>query len=326
MTDSWEVHEIGSMTRIELARPEALTEPLASSTNVYLSVSDAGDIGLVNSGHPLQRDALREALASLDITPPQIDRVVYTSWEVDSLGNSELFASAAHMVVSPDMQRPRDYGGWVDEMRGEVRGYLDWLESKDVDLHDAELDSLYPEMPDKLAFMPIRPGLKVCVGSLELEVIATPGFDPGHALLWSADHRTLFCGNIEFDGLPSHIREVQGYLISVERSIELNPELVLPGRGAPQPRGVWSLRRTLRWANNYLSNVGAALVGGPTLAEFVERDRGRGPENPVEFALLMRQYRPFLDELARSRMIEIEGKGLDIRYGIDVEDPRAKLR
>jgi hypothetical protein len=86
------------------------------------------------------------------------------------------------------------------------------------------------------------------------------------------------------------------------------------------------IKRALSFLNNFLSNAPAAMHEAPTVLEFIETDRGHRLEDLAEMVFALQRFRRPMDELARARMIETEGKGLSRRYGVDVDDPRNKVR
>lgn len=310
---------------IGLHAPEGLEPLIGPRTNVYLSRSPAGPIGLVNTGRGEHAPALLAALAELEVEPDAVDRVLLTTFEPDSVGNVGLFDWADYLMVCPDRKIARNFSRWLGEQRDDLGRYVEHSEDTlELDSDPKTLEVVYPREPATIPVVSLRNGMKIVVGALELEVLTTPGFDQGHALFWSGD--VLFSSNIVFDGLPDVPVEVQGYLVALERALNLEPTVALPNRGRPQKRGTWSLQRALRWANNYLSNIGAALAGGVTLTEYLERDLGHAGDTPTTFALQMRRHKPFLDELARTRMVDTAGEGFEVRYGINVDDPRERLR
>jgi len=331
VTDGYEISRAApGLHRIELPMAGDLPESVAHPTNVYLLEGQSP--ALINAGHPSQFEPLSKAVREAGVEIGDITRILHTSWSIRVLGGAKNFPGVDHFVFSPDMVRPRDYQSVVDERRRELREFADRLLKRetfaDADRGqlDALLDRYYPPVTRRLDFVPVRRGHVLRAGRFELEVVAAPGPAPGHACLFDDRHDRLFTGAISLDGMPDEIYEVQSYLVSLERLIELEPELLLPNTGRTRERGAWTLRCAHRFVNNFMSNAPEAMYGQPTLVEFAERDLGRMPENFADAVLKLRVYGKLMDELVRSRMIEAEGEGLARRYGTDVDDPREDVR
>lgn len=320
------------ITRIVLDKPDGLP-PLASEpTNVYLLHGDAP--ALVDAGHPSQYDTLCRALREIDIEVSDLERIIYTSWSVEVLGAAANLPNVDHFVFSPDMVQPSNFEAHLATRRAEFHALAERVvaenkayDENDLDEVDAFLSAYYPPMPSNLRFIPIRSGQVVAAGAFRFEVMATPGPDPGHIALYDAQKRTLFGGSFSASGLPERIDEVQAYLISLERLQKLDVDTLLPRCGKPaRKRGDWTLRRALRFLNNFMNSAPAAMHNAPTVIEFIERDLGHHIDDLAELILQLERYKPPMDELVRARMIDADGEGLARRYGVDVEDDRARLR
>jgi glyoxylase-like metal-dependent hydrolase (beta-lactamase superfamily II) len=323
--------------RIALDKPEGLPAPVDEATNVYLlHGSDRGREApaLVNAGHPSQFEPLCHALRELDVEMSDLERVVYTSWNIEVLGAAANLPNVDHFVFSPDMVEPANFEGHVARRRQQLRTLARQIVDneqryavEDLDAVEAFVSSYYPPMPATLRFIPLRSGHTLAAGRFEFEVIATPGPDDGHIALYDAKKRTLFGGSFAATGLPERVEEVQSYLISLERLQQLEVDALLLNRGkAYKKRGDWTVRRALRFFNSFMSTAPAAMHGAPTVIEFIERDLGYHIDSLAELILQLERYKPPMDELVRARMIDAEGEGLKRRYGTDVEDERAPLR
>lgn len=318
--------------RICLGQPAGLPEAVGQPINVYLLHGPAP--ALINAGHPAQFEPLCAALRDIGVEIGEIERVIYTSWDVGVLGASANMPNIDHFVFSPDMVEPSNYEAHVARRRDELRALANSViehdqgyEAGDLGEVDAFIAAYYPPMPSRLNFIPIRSGHTVCAGHFEFEVIAAPGPDAGHAVLYDASRRTLFGGSFTAMGLPQQIDEVQSYLISLERLQKLDVDMLLLNHGKPvSQRGDWSIRRALRFLNNFMSSAPAAMHGAPTVIEFIERDLGYHIDNLAELVLQLERYKAPMDELVRARMIDAEGTSLARRYGTDVDDDRAPLR
>ncbi len=331
MPSAYEVTDVRpGLRRIALQMPDDLPESVADPTNVYLLDGDAP--ALVNAGHPHQFESLARAVRSIDCEIADIERVLHTSWSVTTLAGAKNFPDVDHFVFSPDMRRPRAYRDEIEKRRRALLELADALlddeRYADRDRGDVEafLDRYFPPVPSQLDFIPVRRGHLLRAGDLELEVVNAPGPHPGHTCFFDERQSLLFSGDIALTGMPASIEQVQSYFVTLERLIDLEPDLLLPNTGSARRRGAWTLQGAHRFINNFMSNAPKAMFEEPTLVEFAERDWGRRPDDFAETVLKMRVYRKLMDELVRSRMIEAEGEGLERRYGTDVEDPRADVR
>ena len=316
------------ITRIELSPPISGYEPLVESVNVYLVEGDSP--ALINVGHPAQADALAAALRQCSVTPADIERIIATSWEIDVVGGAVRFPRADLFVLSPDMEAPRDFEIQIEQRRQHLRQLAVEMSEHEEDFSprvvDELIDRFYPRMTRSLRFAPLRNGNYVQAGPLRLEVLATAGPGPGHMALYAADEELLFCGDFAMSGLPDRLDDAQAYLVSLGRLARLASKRVMPNRDRTFKQGRWTVSRAANFLNNFLSNAPAALVRAPTVYDFVERDRGLTTEEPLELLFTGELFRTLFDELVRTGAVAAEGQGLDRRYGIDVDDPREKMR
>lgn len=324
---SAQIHDVlEGLSRIELPGWSSVGSG-ARTTNVY--VTTTGPPALIGAGHPEHSRLLIAALSELDIRASDVARIICASWSPDVVGGHKAFPRADVFVTSPDLVRPRHWDMFSKELRGEFIGLADEIFERVDDWGRAELepwlDEAFPLVTNHLEFIPIRSGQTIVAGELELEVVAAPGPGPGHALLWNRSGGMLFAGELDPNGLPVRVTQARDYLVGLERAAELDTTWFLPTHGTPSIRGAWTLKRMMRFCNNYLSNVGPTMKGGKTVLELVDADLGHRPEHPAEYIEEVQRRRPFLEELVASRMIKAEGEGLDRRYGIDVEEMRMVL-
>ena len=318
--------------RITLKKPAGLPELLSAPTHIYLLEGAAP--ALVNAGHPSQFEALSEALRELGVGLGGIERVLYTSWDIDVLGAAANIPSADHFVFSPDMVEPSHYEAQIAGRRAAFRDIARALVDLEIgygadelDAVDALIKTYFPPMPARMPFVPLRNAHTVCAGNFELEVLATPGPAPGHLCYYDAARRTAFAGDFSTLGIPKKMEGVQPYLISLERLQRLEIDALLLTHELPvMARGGWSVRRALRFLNNFMSTAPAAMHSAPTVVEFIEADLGYRPESLAQMVLQVQRYKAPMDELVRARMIDATGEGLARKYGVDVEDDRAPLR
>ena len=287
----------------------------ARPTNVYLL---GGDVpALIGAGHPATARTLTDALREHGTDPSQIRRVLSGSWSVDCVGAASSFPGADLFVGSLDFVAPRAWDEWADRHRAEITNlaahagtHSDTWNPDDLTPY---LEARFPRLTNHLEFVPLRGGQFVRAGDLTLEVVAAPGPHEEHVMFFEPEHRALFCGDFVVSGLGP-MRRVDDYLTTLERAIELAPEWILPAHGKPSEHTNWILKRMLRFCNNFLGATANALGEGKTVFEFVDADFGHEPQHFVEYLEAVEERRPFLDELAESRMIGVNGSGPERRY------------
>ncbi|RDV36191.1 MBL fold metallo-hydrolase [Bradymonadaceae bacterium TMQ3] len=327
----YQIEQLGEdLFRIALQRhlefsPEALRAP----TNVYLC--GPAPWALINAGHPsVHAEDLSHALSECGVRADQIDRIIATSWEIDCVGGAQNFPNAELFVLSPDMFAPGDLEMIIERRRAALRERTSELaaalEGFDAGIVHTWLERFYPRQSRALNFVPLRQGARVRAGRLELQVHPCSGITAGHMALFDEASAILFSGDVALSGLPARMDDAAGYATSIERLAALNPERALPNHGRPFERARWTLVRASRFLTNTLSSAASALFNGPTIVEFIERDRGYELHEPVELLWNFELFKVLFDELVRTRTIQAEGEGVTRRYGVDVDDPRAEVR
>ncbi len=308
----------GAFVRVELSFENESLQNIMGTSNVYVHARPNGPAYLINGCHESQLNALDSGLSELGLRFDDIERVIYTSWQPHITGTIEAMPNAGHVLFSPDLERPGSLRDEWDARRAELAQIMQH------NGHESQVDTVLA-CPETISFVPVLDGHQVFAGA-PLKVVAAPGPDAGHCMLWDADAKALFTGELAYSGVPYWVDEIQGYLVAFERALAFDPKHVLPNRGAPASRGTWMLHRALRWSNNFLTNVSGLLFGAPTLRQFVERDLGRDDLAPLELALRMASVRPLLEELVRANMIQVAAEGLETRYGVNIQDPSAHMR
>jgi glyoxylase-like metal-dependent hydrolase (beta-lactamase superfamily II) len=95
----------------------------------------------------------------------------------------------------------------------------------------------WPEQDIKtLVWSPLADGQRIATGEGNLEVVHTPGHAPDHVVLWDAESRTIFGGDLMQLGntvaIPaSNGGDLAAYLRSLRRVQALRPSRVLPAHG-----------------------------------------------------------------------------------------------
>ena len=227
-----------------------------STVSAYLIAGDGADT-LVDCGiaaaptadgdpGPDGTAALGAALAACGSTFERIERLVVTHAHIDHFGLAgEVVRRSGgelcmHRSTELDIEKYADPDEAVDRRM---------LMLADHGLYGPELTETSTGLCDWLPVMPSigRPstlldgGEHFAVGDRSWEVVHTPGHSPGHICLWSAADRLLCSGDHLLQLVSPPVTFERGfetdpmgsYLASLERVRVLEPELVLPGHGAP---------------------------------------------------------------------------------------------
>lgn len=72
-------------------------------------------------------------------------------------------------------------------------------------------------------------------GNVKLKVIHTPGYTPGHLCFYCEEESVLISGDIDLSSFgpsyPNYMSDIDDFIISIKRIIELNPSIILSGFG-----------------------------------------------------------------------------------------------
>jgi glyoxylase-like metal-dependent hydrolase (beta-lactamase superfamily II) len=123
----------------------------------------------------------------------------------------------------------------------------------------------------RVRWHPLTDGEMVAVGDSSLAAVHTPGHSPDHLCFWHQESRQLFCGDLAWKGstvvIPSSYGgDVAAYLASLERILQLDPQMMFPAHGAVIDRPVELLREYIEHRAMREQQVLAALrsdLGNP---------------------------------------------------------------
>jgi glyoxylase-like metal-dependent hydrolase (beta-lactamase superfamily II) len=247
------------------------------SLSAYLVRDDAGDV-LVDCGiavAPGPGDTARDGTAALSralrACGSSLDRLavlVVTHAHIDHFGlagevvrgsGGELWM---HRATELDLRKYADPEEAVDRRM---------LMLADHGLYGAELTEASRGLQDWMPVMPsiaqptrrLTGGEQLRAGGRTWEVVHTPGHSPGHVCLWSARDRLLCSGDHLLQLVSPPVTFERGferdpmgsYLASLDRVRELEPELALPGHGAPFPDGAHRAEAIARGKRRRLAQV-----------------------------------------------------------------------
>ena len=202
-------------------------------------------------------DHLKAALATCDVAPEEISRLILTHTHIDHYGMAGRLKEASgcevwiHRDGDAELDILRDPAKHAEELRRtyadhgvpeahleELTRYEDWRHFvHSVIDADRWLDG------DEV----------FTVGDRRWEAIHTPGHARSHLCFWSADEALLISGDHLLPTITPHIDFRRGeddplgqFLDSLERVERLDAKVVLPGHGSPFAEGAERARVTVR--------------------------------------------------------------------------------
>ena len=203
---------------------------LSDDPDCHIYLIDGGDeLTMIDCGMAAG-DSLERIIANVraeGLDPARIARVIVTHYHMDHAGGAARFRDRLGVdVIAPE--------GAAHALRtGDERAVaLDMAKAAGFYASDYRFE------PVEIA-REVREGERIAVGSLELEVIETPGHCDGHAsyLLRGRERTYLFAGDAVFSGgrvvlQNIHDCSIQKSAASIAKLAELEFDALLPGHAA----------------------------------------------------------------------------------------------
>ena len=205
--------------------------------NNYLVSLDDGGYVLIDTGYAENYPAFRKRLEKISVSPQEIKYIFLTHAHDDHAGFlNEVLAITDAMVIL----HPKAIDGLLkgqNSFEGGCSSRLAWLFCQILAFF-GKGEHRYPPLKEEYLdrFITIdSPAFKAL--SLPFEVIETPGHTADHISMFKDG--ILFCGDAAMNGFPSikrtiiWIENLDDYMRSWEKMIELNPKMVYPAHGKP---------------------------------------------------------------------------------------------
>lgn len=308
------------------------------SVATYLLEDNAGHV-LVDAGWESLSNwgSFVDQLAAVDASPDDIDMVVVTHSHADHVG---LVARLADVAEATVMAHPFDrvsHTPMYDVLEERIPYLWSWLEYNGVPPTTIEHirtdgEPQFPRVnPGYIDFdMCAEPGANITVGGTKWTLLWTPGHSPGHICLYDRQRDVLLSGdhvlpnetpNISYwPGLP--IQPLTAYLQSLERTVDLDPSLILPAHGDPIQDPIDRIDEIRRHHDERLRQVKRILADSPKsawdVAAEIEWDYGSFSEFGMDNQnLALTETLSHIEHLRVTGNVTAEYGDAIIRYHID---------
>ncbi len=212
-------------------------------SNAYRVVTPAGDV-IVNTGIVFSRDENFRRLSAVSANP--VAKIIFTQSHDDHIGGWRLFNQPGTETIAQAN---------IGHVRGYFTGLGEAMKRRSRHLWRRDIPQEMVERPEPVITTTFFDSHRFELGGRRFELHATPGGETIDSLVvWLPDDRIVFTGNLTgpiFGHVPNlytlrgdKIRYVQWYLDSVQRVIDLEPEVLITGHGEPV-RGAADIRRQL---------------------------------------------------------------------------------
>lgn len=179
------------------------TSQTENNCNTYLIRGEENI--LIDPGHGHLFDHVLQGLSSIDISLDQIDAVLVTHGHPDHIEGVLQFEAGTRFGIS--------------------RAEYDFIQEYTGGRHNLPKPDLY-----------LTEG-ELVLGGVHLEILETPGHSPGEICIYWPRHKTLFSGDLVFEGSLGRTDLPKGSASEIKESIRrgagLEIDLVLPGHGGP---------------------------------------------------------------------------------------------
>ncbi|MGH2747743.1 MAG: MBL fold metallo-hydrolase [Actinomycetota bacterium] len=245
--------------------------PGLTRVNAYLirdgdgcTLVDCGihDPGLEDGGFP----ELVDALKACDVSVSDVTRLVVTHPHIDHYGMAGRLIEEAgcelwmHETSTEDLEAYEDPSGVAERLRRMLEDHgIPPEEVEDL----AAFEDWRPFVSDVVeATARLKGGETFKAGGRTWSIVYTPGHAKSHLCVWDARDHVLISGDHLLPTITPHIDFKRGdsdplgdFLASLDKVVDLDPALVLPGHGRPFEDGGERARVIIRHHDRRLGSI-----------------------------------------------------------------------
>ena len=280
------------------------------SVNVYLVALERGYL-LIDCGMETEPsfETLQRAIAERGLAWSDIRQILLTHMHPDHMGMSarlleltgaELLmheAEARHLRLLTEADRRIP---WLDQVYGQA-GVPKALEAK-MESHFFHIRKNFHALaPARL----LSGGDEVETSVGRLRVLWTPGHSPGHICLYSAERKLLFSGDQILENITPNVAWHPGrdalaeFLESLERLVDLDVDLILPGHGEPfSGHRAW-IAQTIGHHRNRCDAILGLVRATPRTAHQMVAELWRRPLSPINHHFAIFEVLAHLEHMQR---------------------------
>lgn len=201
-------------------------------SNAYRVITDDGDV-LVNTGFPMSGEENLRRLSAVSRNP--VMKIIFTQSHTDHIGGWRWFNTPQTETIAHAN---------FDHVYGYFEGLRQAMMRRSRALWNRDIREPVQEFIKPVVTTTFHDSYQFQLGNRLFELYSVPGGETLDSLVvWLPQDRVVFTGNLTgpiFGHVPNlytlrgdKIRYVQWYLDSVQRVIDLNPQVLITGHGDP---------------------------------------------------------------------------------------------
>jgi alkyl sulfatase BDS1-like metallo-beta-lactamase superfamily hydrolase len=210
------------------------------TSNSNLVLTEAGEVA-INTGAAYQGPRHRARFEALLGRPLAVRKVILTQYHADHVGGWSAFAGQGVEILA-QREFPRLREEWKRLSPFYMPRGATFLSGMMPD--PAHVQSYFGETPEPGPVTLVDRGLGFDLGGRRFELLSVPSGETLDSLaVWMPNERALFIGNFAgalYGALPNfytirgdRARSVPGFLADLQRLMDLEPEILVTGHGAP---------------------------------------------------------------------------------------------
>lgn len=302
--------------------PRTAPAPFDQALNVHV-LHDDQSIALIHCGDASQRPDLLAALESLGLDPRRVDRVVATAHRADLIAGIHAFPHADLCLLASPSRAP--FRSLSARLLRAAQALNEAQTSIDLAQLERACQAALPDVAlEQTPTLWLEDGQPLNLAGHRLNVIATPGMNPGAMALLDVKRGWLFVGDfLQRTNEFCWIQDPKALAETLERLGAIPTKRLFRSDGVSTPKPDWALRHLSMLLTHFASNLPYAINGMVTPAEIVERDLSLTPQTPLQYVAATLGYLSMFETLHANHALNAEGEGITGRFGTGVTTSRA---